>query len=162
MGNVREVHVTDPRHSHWKTRGPLWTSAEWDAEITEDRPGRVIAWRSIEGGGNVRAEGRVDFTEAGGSTMLHVEVEYESPGGAIGDFVSKLFANPEHQVEEDLIRFKEGVERGQQFEATPPDPSRRRAPNRGHGTPGGSLGSLNEDENLAQDRTSEKSDDRPL
>ena len=74
----------------------------------------------------------------------------------MGEFLSRIFANPEHQVETDLQRFKEGVERGQQFETGAP----RARPNVGHGTPGGTLGSLNETDNRAQERTSEKSDDR--
>ena len=32
-----------------RRRGPVGMTVEWDAEITEDRPGELIAWRSVPG-----------------------------------------------------------------------------------------------------------------
>lgn len=37
-------------------------------------------------------------------------IEYDAPAGAVGNVVSKVFANPDAQVEEDLQRFKEAIE----------------------------------------------------
>ena len=115
MSNIEEVRVVSPDRSHWKAKGPLGTAAEWDAEITMDKPNEAIGWRSIEGESSVKTAGRVNFREAGSATNLDVTIEYESPGGLVGDVVTKIFANPEQQVEEDLARFKDLIESGAQM-----------------------------------------------
>lgn len=200
MDNVAEVRMLDENRSHWKAKEPLGQEAEWDAEITLDERGRAIEWRSLEGTGNVRTQGRVDFVPKEDGTRLHLVLEYEPAAGGIRDLAAKIFANPEEQVEEDLRCFKEGIESGHRYSmvyegervsaaarllaaeegrdegeaairedrpAVPspegesvPNPYRDETPHRRHGTPGGSLGSLNETENIEQDRTSEKTDPR--
>jgi uncharacterized membrane protein len=110
MGNIEEVRVVGGGRSHWKAKGPLGASAEWDAEITLDQPNESIGWRSIEGDRNVKTAGRVNFHDAAGATELDVTIEYDAPGGLVGETVTKIFSNPEQQVEQDLARFKEMVE----------------------------------------------------
>lgn len=194
MENIEEVRCIDDRRSHWRAKGPLGQHAEWDAEVTTDEPRRRIAWRSIEGSGNVRTAGEARFEELDGATRVRVTMEYEPQGGLAGEVAAKIFANPDKQVEEDLHRFKEGVERDRQF-APPSQQDRqdaaervvqqmqddaRRSPVRdhdvpagsrelnsrrrsssdfGHGTPGGTLGALNETDVSDPERTAEKSDD---
>lgn len=123
MGNIEEVRVVSANRSHWKAKGPLGASAEWDAEITMDKPNEAIGWRSIEGDSSLKTAGRVNFRDAGSATNLDVTIEYESPGGLVGDVVTKLFANPEQQVEEDLARFKELIESGARMGALDRDTS---------------------------------------
>jgi uncharacterized membrane protein len=49
MQNVEEVRVAgDARH--WRVKGPLGKSVEFDARITKANPERGIAWQSLEGG----------------------------------------------------------------------------------------------------------------
>jgi uncharacterized membrane protein len=111
MSNIERVDELTGNRSHWIAKGPLGQDAQWDAEITADEPGRLIAWRSLEGPDSpVRTEGRVQFVSIGDATRVHVALEYEAPGGTLGDIVTKIFANPEKQVEEDLQRFKERME----------------------------------------------------
>jgi uncharacterized membrane protein len=111
MDNIEEVNPYGDGRSHWRARGPLGLPAEWDAEITRDLPGRQIAWQSIESSdGNVKTEGCVDFDGQGGSTRVHVTLGYEAPGGLVGDLAATIFANPERQLEEDLLRFRDGIE----------------------------------------------------
>jgi uncharacterized membrane protein len=113
MSNVEEVRVVSGGRSHWKAKAPLGTHAEWDAEITLDEPNKAIGWRSINGEkSGIETAGRVNFADQGGTTGIDVIIEYAAPGGAAGELVSKIFANPERQVEEDLQRFKENIERG--------------------------------------------------
>ena len=50
---------------------------EWDAEITEDEPGRRIAWRSTSG---TRDDGRVDFTPTDDGTRVNVRMRKEWRG----------------------------------------------------------------------------------
>src|SRR4051812_22284164 len=49
MNHLESVRVLDDKRSHWVAKAPAGTSVEWDAEIIEDRPGELIAWRSLAG-----------------------------------------------------------------------------------------------------------------
>ena len=113
MYHLESVAVTGTR-SHWVAKGPAGTSVEWDAEIVEDSPGQLIAWRSVEGS-TVNNNGVVGFAEApaGQGTEVIVDLEYAPPGGAVGAVVAKLFGEePEQQVRDDLRRFKQVMETG--------------------------------------------------
>lgn len=115
MAHLEEVRSTDPNRSHWKARGPLGMSVEWDAEITEDVPGERIAWRSLEGA-KVENSGSVTFKPAPGDqgTEVHVELRYDVPGGAVGALIAKLFGEePAMQTKDDLRRFKQIAETGE-------------------------------------------------
>ncbi|HEU4752783.1 MAG TPA: SRPBCC family protein, partial [Armatimonadota bacterium] len=115
MKNVLSVEETGDRRTHWRVRGPAGSVVEWDAEIVEDRPGELIAWRSLPGS-EVHHCGRVRFRPAPGDrgTEIHVEMEYAPPGGAIGETVAFLFGkDPRQQLGEDLRRFKQVLETGE-------------------------------------------------
>jgi uncharacterized membrane protein len=112
MENIQEVRVVNRGRSHWKARGPLGSAAEWDAEMTLDKPNEAIGWRSIEGNSSVKTAGRVNFEPQGDATKLHVILDYEAPAGALGNVVAKIFADPEQQMKDDLRRFKETIEKG--------------------------------------------------
>src|SRR5262245_43246133 len=47
--NVLSVELIDQVHSHWTLHAPGGVNLEWNAEITVDRPGQMIGWRSLEG-----------------------------------------------------------------------------------------------------------------
>lgn len=98
----------------WRAKAPAGTSVEWRAEITIDRPGERIAWRSLEGA-SVPNRGVVCFKPgpAGRGTELVVELKYEPPGGAIGSAIAKLFGEePGQQIVGDLRRLKQVLETG--------------------------------------------------
>lgn len=139
MNNIEDVRVVGGGRSHWKAKGPLGSSAEWDAQITMDEPNRAIGWRSIDGNSSVTTAGRVNFRPAGEATELDVTIEYDAPAGPLGDAVTKIFSDPEGQVEEDLQRFKEAMERGREA-------SGFAYGNGGGNTLGGSMGALQEDD----------------
>ena len=44
MENVVRITVHDERRSHWVVKAPGGGQVEWDARITEEVPGRSIAW----------------------------------------------------------------------------------------------------------------------
>lgn len=115
MQHIESVRVIDDRHSHWRARGPGGTSVEWDAEITEDKPDRLIAWQSMPGS-QVQNRGMVRFEHAPGGkgTVVEVEMEYKPPAGTTGAAVAMLFGEePSQQIEGDLRRFKQIVETGE-------------------------------------------------
>jgi uncharacterized membrane protein len=109
MAHLESVRVMDPRRSYWKAKAPLGATVEWVAEITEDRPNELIAWRSVESS-DVPDAGRVRFVPAPDrqSTEVHVELTHAPPGGIIGATIARLFGEePSLQVDDDLRRFKE-------------------------------------------------------
>ncbi|HEV7813552.1 MAG TPA: SRPBCC family protein [Janthinobacterium sp.] len=115
MKHLESVRRIDERRSHWKAKGPAGVSVEWDAEITEDQPGRRLGWRSAEGA-DVDNDGAVEFTPASGGrgTVVKVRLRYAPPAGAVGAAAAKLFGEePSLQIDEDLRRFKQLIETGE-------------------------------------------------
>lgn len=114
MRYLESVKVTGEGRSHWVAKAP-GGSVEWDAEITEDQPNRLISWRSLEGS-EVETSGTVRFEPATGGrgTIVHVKLDYDPPAGAVGALVAKLFGeDPDAQMQIDLRRFKQIVELGE-------------------------------------------------
>lgn len=115
MRHLKSVEVLSGDRSHWVAKGPMNTSVEWDAIITEDTPGRRIAWRSLEDA-EVPNEGWVEFNRApaGQGTEVQVSLSYDPPLGPIGKAVAWLFGEePNQQVREDLQRFQQLMETGE-------------------------------------------------
>lgn len=115
MHHLESVTVSGDGRSHWVAKAPAGTTVEWDAEITEDRPNELIAWRSLEGA-DVYNHGSVRFERAPGGrgTIVRVEIDYNPPGGKLGAVVAKLFGEePEQQIGSDLRRFKQVIETGE-------------------------------------------------
>ena len=112
MDYVDSVRVTGPTTSHWVARLPVAGTVEWNAEITDDRPGERIAWRSVEGS-IVDVRGVVTFDRAPGRDMTEVRVELQLglAGKHPSSELARLFAKP--QVKGDLRRFKQVVETGE-------------------------------------------------
>jgi uncharacterized membrane protein len=104
----------DGERSHWVAKGPAGMTAAWEAEIVNERPNELIAWRSLEGS-TVNNAGSVHFTPApdGRGTVVRVELKYDPPAGRLGAAVAWLFGEePGQQVRDDLRRFKQLMEAG--------------------------------------------------
>jgi len=127
MERVDSVQTTGERRTHWRARGPAGVNLEWDAEVTEERPNELIAWRSLDTmpfqhAGVVRFEP----APAGRGTVVTVEMEYAPPGGSVTATAAKLLGYaPEQQIQEDLRRFKQLMETGLVVVAQPTEASRR-------------------------------------
>jgi uncharacterized membrane protein len=127
MHNVHSVAVIDKQTSHWVIEAPAGKTVEWDARITEDQPGRLIAWESLEGP-SVRNSGRVEFLDSPDNrgTVVRVTLTYDPPAGTVGKLIAKLFQKePKVQARQDLRRFKQLMETGEVSTATPPDAAPR-------------------------------------
>ncbi|HEY0747199.1 MAG TPA: SRPBCC family protein [Steroidobacteraceae bacterium] len=127
MHNIQSVTVMDTRRSHWVVEAPAGKTVEWDAEIIDEEPGALIAWRSLEGA-SVRNSGRVEFRDSqdGRGTVVTVTIVYDPPGGALGKLIAKLFQKePKIQARQDLRRFKQLMETGEISTAAAPDVARR-------------------------------------
>jgi uncharacterized membrane protein len=115
MKHLESVKVGDGNRSHWVARGPAGTSIEWDAEVTVDQEGELLAWSSVQGADVVNA-GTVRFERAPGDrgTIIWVDMHYKPPGGKTGAWVAKLLGEePTRQIDEDLRRFKWLIETGE-------------------------------------------------
>ena len=115
MNHLKEVRVIGNKLTHWVAKGPMDMDVEWDAEIINDRPNELIAWRSIEGS-DIWTAGSVRFQPTPGNrgTMVRVTFEYDPPAGKLGATVAKLFGeDPAKQVNVDLRRFKQLIETGE-------------------------------------------------
>lgn len=115
MKHIKSVRNTGGNRSHWEVEGPLGKIVEWDAEIINEKPNEMIAWRSLEGA-EVDNAGSVHFTRAPGGrgTEVHVTLKYEPPMGKVGATVAWLFGrSPEQEIQGDLGRFKQIMEAGE-------------------------------------------------
>lgn len=104
MEGVVDVRQLDDSHVRW-TAEVGGERHQWDAEIVEQDPDRVIAWRSTEGLPN---SGRVEFEPIDSGTRVKVEMDYEPEG--MKESTGAMLGVDSGQVEEDLERFKELVE----------------------------------------------------
>jgi uncharacterized membrane protein len=113
MEHLESVRVDSPTRSHWTATAPAG-SVEWEAEIVNDVPDEIIAWKSV-GDPDVANAGAVNFSDAPGDrgTIVKVTLDYEPPGGKLGALVARLFGeDPDRQVREDLRKFKQLMETG--------------------------------------------------
>lgn len=114
MTNVRDVRATSvDGRSHWVVSGPVGTSIEYDAVITEFRPNDVIAWKTVEGA-PVEHSGTVRFDRnADGTTRVQVHMSYSPPAGLLGDAAARFLGQDlKTKMDEDLLRMKSLVETG--------------------------------------------------
>jgi uncharacterized membrane protein len=115
MKHVKTVYFTGEKRCHWVVRGPAGMQVEWDAEIINDLPGELIAWRSINNP-DIDSAGSIRFEKAGADrgTIIRVSLQYLPPAGAVGVAIAKLFGEePEQQLRSDLRRLKQILETGE-------------------------------------------------
>src|ERR687898_542894 len=110
MKNIEEVRPTGPDTTHWVVKGPLGYRAEFDARTTQNKPNEAIGWNSENG--DVQTSGQVRFKEVTPNrTRVEVQMNYwDPPGGRAGEVASRLVANPQIMVQQDLQNFKEIIE----------------------------------------------------
>ena len=115
MLHLESVRAGGDGRSRWTAKAPAGRTVSWDAEIVQDRPNSLIAWRSLPGA-DVSNLGTVRFEPAPGGrgTEVHVDLRYEPPGGKVGATIAKLFGEePSLQMRHDLSRFKQVMETGE-------------------------------------------------
>lgn len=115
MQSLESVRQLDERRSHWVAKGPMATRLEWTSEITADRPGEELAWRTLDDSGAANAGSvRFETGPAGRGTIVRVSLHYSPLGGALGTGLVRLLGHdPQSRVREDLRRFKQVMETGE-------------------------------------------------
>ena len=114
MKNLVSVTQTDPTHSHWIARRGKGKRLEWDAEIINEHPNELIAWKTTEGSDICHA-GSVRFRPAPGQQGVEVVVALEyDPHRIDSKILGRAFGKKAADtVAEDLYRFKALMETGE-------------------------------------------------
>jgi len=115
MTHLREVRELGGGRWHWVAEGPADVPVEWDAEIINEVPNKVIGWRSIAGS-DIATAGSVHFSTArqGRSTQVSVHLQYAAPGGRATRLLAFVLGrDPAHMIREDLRRVKQLLEAGE-------------------------------------------------
>ena len=106
MNGVEAVRQLDDTHVHWVAEIG-GQREEWDAEITEQLPDERIAWKATSGKANA---GVVTFVSLDDQRCtISLELDWASEG--LIEKLGGLLGQDDRQVEGDLERFKELVER---------------------------------------------------
>ena len=115
MPSLESVRQLDERRSRWVAKGPMATRLEWTSEITADRPGEELAWRTLDDSGAANAGSvRFEAAPAGRGTLVRVSLHYSPRGGALGAGLVRLLGHdPQSRIREDLRRFKQVMETGE-------------------------------------------------
>jgi uncharacterized membrane protein len=114
MSRLESVKKIDAKRSHWVVKGPAGKSVQWDAEIFNEVPNELIAWRSINNA-DVEHAGSVRFERAenGRGTIVRVSLQYDPPGGVVGHAFAALWGEDAgQQIETDLVSLKRAIESG--------------------------------------------------
>ena len=114
MKDISDIQVLSAKRSKWTVELKSGISAEWIAEITEERPGEMIAWRTVEG--QVDTSGSVWFVKAPADlgTVVYLSMQYEIPGGKLAEVFTQLNGeDPETIALTNLRRLKALLETGE-------------------------------------------------
>ena len=114
MKHIESVKEIDGKRSHWVVKAPAGRNVSWKAEIVNEIPGELIAWRALPGA-DIDNAGSVHFEAApDGGTEVRIVLRYSPPGGLVGALVARLFGEePSQQLREDLYHFKHLMETGE-------------------------------------------------
>jgi len=120
MTHLETVTDLGGGRSRWVARGPAGVPIEWDAEIINEVPNKVIGWRSIPGS-DIATAGSVHFATVrqGRSTQVSVNLQYSAPGGAAARALAFVLGRDgAHMIREDLRHVKQLLETGEIPRAT--------------------------------------------
>ena len=110
MAGVKSVRQLDDKHLKW-TMNVAGVERDFDVEITEQIPDRLIAWQSS---GELEQSGRVSFTPHGpDATEITLALDWEPSG--VTEQVGSALQVDDALVARDLSMFKDFIEsRGQE------------------------------------------------
>jgi len=129
LRHVESVENLGGGRSRWVAKTAAGGRLEWWAEITEERPGELLRWRSLPGS-DLSQKGSLELTpwRDGEGTLLRVRLSVGPPEdgrgpAALGHLVRPALAV---QIREDLRRFKNRLEAGE-VPVNRPQPAGERA-----------------------------------
>jgi uncharacterized membrane protein len=113
--HVDSAIPTGEKTSHWTGKDQSGQSVEWNVELLQDIPDRLIAWHA-QGKPTTANEGKITFTPASDDrgTVATLELDFATFGGPFVSLLgSTLGKVQEYETLETLRRFKELMEAGE-------------------------------------------------
>ena len=114
MKDISDIQILSATRSKWTVRLKSGFTAEWIAEIVDDKPGELISWRTVEG--EVKTEGSVWFSRAPADkgTIVSMAMTYQVPGGKLTELATKMSGeDPDALAITNLKRLKAFLEVGE-------------------------------------------------
>lgn len=114
MKDLKSVQVLSHTKSRWTVEVKGLT-AQWDAEIIAERPGEMIAWKSVDGS-QVETSGSIWFSPAPQAlgTVMSLILDYHVPGGMLTEYFTKMSKeDPQSLAFTNLRRLKCYLETGE-------------------------------------------------
>jgi uncharacterized membrane protein len=115
MRHVESVTPEPDGRSRWVAKFTGGPPVSWQAEVVEDVPGQLLAWRSLPGS-DVDNAGTITFTElpGGRGTGVRVDILYRPPAGRLGEPLARLLSPLlREQIHADVRCFKAMIETGE-------------------------------------------------
>lgn len=115
MAHLDSVETHSDGRSRFSLRMLGGKLLEWEVEIIDDRPGELVAWRSLPGG-DLDNRGTIRFLPAPGGrgTQVHADIRYTARAGGLNMLIAKLLnIAPAQQAKADLRRLKQLLEAGE-------------------------------------------------
>lgn len=90
MKDLKSIEVLSEKRSRW-TVDVKGHAAQWEAEITSERAGEMIAWKSVEGS-DVETSGTIWFSPAPETlgTVIGLSMDYKVPGGKLTELFTLI------------------------------------------------------------------------
>jgi uncharacterized membrane protein len=83
LRNLGEIQPQGDGAAHWKVPGPDGHDLEWDAQLTEERPGELLRWTpTARSGTSAQLEVRLRPAPVAQGTAVTMRLEVEPPSGA--------------------------------------------------------------------------------
>lgn len=114
MSFIERVEPREGNIYHWVARGPAGPIIEWDAEVVDDDPGKLLAWRSIEGS-DLQTWGTVVFSPREGNRGTEVSVTFNfCPPATLTGTLAKFMSGLENSIlDHNLRNLKSQLETGE-------------------------------------------------
>ena len=114
MENLADIEAEGDRLD-WSIKAPGGATVAVKTRVTEDVSGEVIAWESTDESA-ITTKGRVTFAKAPADrgTIVTLRIDYNPPGGRIGQLAAKLMRRePAVQAAHELRRLRMLLETGE-------------------------------------------------
>ncbi|WP_347332372.1 SRPBCC family protein [Marinimicrobium locisalis] len=112
MNFIKQVEPQEGNISHWVAQGPVGPTIEWDSEIVEDAPNKVLSWRSLEDS-ELTNWGTVAFSPRNnGQTELSIAFNFSPPENMTGTVAKFLTGLENASLDQNLLNLKSQLESG--------------------------------------------------